>query len=122
MSEFCSLFQPDLSSDDDDNDPHPYLPHSSSLTNPSLKSPLIQSEMNIDPMQNEDLLPPMIHTSKSPSTTSSKQSSRIVSPARSPSTTSSVCETNLLNPPMIQLPTYLEREILIKINFNELSK
>ena len=88
--------------------------------------------MNIDPMQTaadgeqeeqkiEDLLP-MIHTSKSPSTISSKQSSRMVSPVRSPSSQSSVCVATMLDPPVIQLPTYLEREILIKINFDELSK
>ena len=80
-------------------------------------------EIDIDPMQeqgNEELLP-MIHTSKSPSI-SSKQSSRIASPSLSPTSQSSAGVTTPLIQQAIQLPSYLEREILIKINFDQLSK
>lgn len=108
-------------SSEDENDNQPRLTQSSVLTNQSLISNLSPTEIDIDPMQeqgNEELLLPIIHTSKSPSI-SSKQSSRIPSPSLSPS---SPCVATALIPQTIQLPSYLEREILIKINFDQLSK
>ncbi len=54
--------------------------------------------------------------------TSSRQSSRMASPALSTSSQSSGRVITFLNHEVIQLPVYLEREIRVKQNFDQLSK
>lgn len=108
-------------SSEDENDNQPRFTQSSLLTNQSLKSNLTPTEIDINPMQEQGNELPMIHTSKSPSI-SPKQSSPIASPSLSPTSQSSTCVTTPLILQAIQLPNYFEREILIKINFDQLSK
>lgn len=113
-----------MSSDDNSQ-----LIRSFSLTNPSWKKdPIIQSKTSFDEIDdinpqdessNNNLIP-NIQTSQCNS--SSKQSSRMASPALSTSSQSSGRIMTLLNHQVIQLPVYLEHEILIKHNFEQLSK
>jgi hypothetical protein len=110
-----------LSSDDNDR-----FVRSSSLTNPPLKQNFIQSIADLDELDDiqqpkessqQDFIP-IIQTPKCSS--SSKQSSRMTSPSLSTNSPSSARVMTLLNHQVIQLPIYLEREILIKENFNQL--
>jgi hypothetical protein len=108
-----------LSSDDNDR-----FVRSSSLTNTQSKQKFIQSVTDVDELddsqhQKESLQQdpaPMIETSKCSSP------SRMDSPALSTNSQSSARVMTLLNHEVIQLPAYLEREILIKENFNQLGK
>jgi hypothetical protein len=120
---FSFSFQPDLSSDDNDR-----FIRSSSLTNPQLKQNFIQSVTDLDELDDsqqqkessqQDLMP-IVQTSQC-SSSSSKQSSRMDSPVLSTNSQSSARVMTLLNHEVMQLPVYLEREILIKENFNQLS-
>ena len=63
-------------------------------------------------------------TTPTPATkwTSSRQSSRMASPALSTSSQSSGRVITFLNHEVIQLPVYLEREIRVKHNFDQLGK
>ena len=63
-----------------------------------------------------------ITTPTSKCASSSKQSSRMASPTLSTSSQSSGRVITLLNHEVIQLPVYLERELLIKHNFDQISK
>jgi hypothetical protein len=110
---YSSFFQPELSSDDNN------LIRSSSLNNRITESITFKDEdvIDIDKSSNNNI---PIQTSKWSS--SSKQSSRMASPALSTSSQSSGRVITLLSHEVIQLPTDLEREILIKQDFNQLSK
>ena len=111
-------------SSDDNN----HLTRSSSLTNQYSKADPIQSTTSLndidDIKQQEEVsiidTIPIIETTKCPS--SSKQSSRMTSPALSTSSHSSARGITSMNQEIVQLPIYLEREILIKNNFEQLSK
>jgi hypothetical protein len=109
-----SSFQAELSSDDNNN-----LIRSSSLTNRGIQQTTFRNEdvNDIDKSSNNNITN---QTSKCSS--SSKQSSRMASPALSSSSQSSGRVITLLNHQVIQLPADLEREILIKYDFNQLSK
>lgn len=125
---FFFLFQPDLSTgDDNDDDDRNHLTRcsSSSLMNQSSKPQSTISLNEIEDFNQPDIsmnepVAPLVETTKSAS--SSKQSSQIPSPV--PSTNSQTLEhvELLASHEIIQLPMYLERELLIKNNFDQLSK
>jgi hypothetical protein len=93
------------------------------------KQKAIRSATNLDEIDNihqldepsNDNIISMIEGSKC-SSASSKQSSQMASPALSISSQSSLRGMTLLNHQVIQLPVDLEREILIKNGFDQLSK
>lgn len=126
---FCFLFQPDLSTgddnDDDDDRNHLTRCSSSSPMNQSSKPQSTISLNEIEDFNQPDIsmnepVAPLVDTTKCSS--SSKQSSQIPSPV--PSTSSQTLDhvELLANHEIIQLPMYLERELLIKNNFDQLSK
>jgi len=112
-----------LSSDDNSQ-----LVRSFSLTNQHWKKDCLQSKTSLDEINDinqqdessNNILIPNIQSFQC--TSSSKQSSRMASPALSTSSQSSGHMVTLLGHQVIQLPVYLEREILIKHNFEQLSK
>ncbi|CAF2877629.1 unnamed protein product [Rotaria sp. Silwood2] len=74
--------------------------------------------------ENNSIITPTIKTPTTPTITpkwtSSRQSSRMASPALSTSSQSSGRVITFLNHEVIQLPVYLEREIRVKQNFDQL--
>jgi len=112
-----------LSSDDNSQ-----LIRSVSLTNQHWKNDLLQSKTSLDDIDginqqdesSNNTLMPNIQLFQC--TSSSKQSSQMASPALSTSSQSSERIVTLLDHQVIQLPVDLEREILIKHNFEQLSK
>ncbi|CAF2616811.1 unnamed protein product [Rotaria sp. Silwood2] len=118
--------EPDLSSDDNNN-----LTHSSSSNHRHSTKNIIPLRQVVDDElsetdnmnQQDELLNNnnTITTSEtSKRTSSSRQSSRIASPAFSTSSQSSGRVITLLNHEVVQLPIDLERETLIKHNFDQL--
>ncbi|CAF4656488.1 unnamed protein product [Rotaria sp. Silwood1] len=77
-----------------------------------------------DNNENNSVITPTIKTPTTPTITpkwtSSRQSSRMASPALSTSSQSSGRVITFLNHEVIQLPVYLEREIRVKHNFDQL--
>ncbi|UJR25101.1 hypothetical protein I4U23_006461 [Adineta vaga] len=80
--------------------------------------------LNNDNNENHSVIQSAIRTPTTPTTTSkwtsSRQSSRMASPALSTSSQSSGRVITFLNHEVIQLPVYLEREIRVKQNFDQL--
>ena len=78
---------------------------------------------NID--ENTSVITPIVKTPTTPTITSkwtsSRQSSRMASPALSTSSQSSGRVITFLNHEVIQFPVYLEREIRVKHNFDQLA-
>ncbi|CAF4646124.1 unnamed protein product [Rotaria sp. Silwood1] len=117
--------EPDLSSDDNNN-----LSNSSSSNHRHLAKNIIHSRPIVDDdlsgidnmnQQDELLNNDIITTTQiSKRTSSSRQSSRMASPAFSTSSQSSGRVITLLNHEVVQLPIDLERETLIKHNFDQL--
>ena len=79
-----------------------------------------------DNNENHSVTPSAIKTPTTPTTTtkwtSSRQSSRMASPALSTSSQSSGRVITFLNHEVIQLPVHLERELRVKHNFDQLGK
>jgi len=77
-----------------------------------------------DNNENNSVINPTIKTPTTPTITSkwtsSRQSSRMASPALSTSSQSSGRVITFLNHEVIQFPVYLEREIRVKQNFDQL--
>jgi hypothetical protein len=77
-----------------------------------------------DNNENNTVITPTIKTPTTPTITSkwtsSRQSSRMASPALSTSSQSSGRVITFLNHEVIQFPVYLEREIRVKHNFDQL--
>ncbi len=94
-------------SSDDNNNNNNHLIRSSSPTNQSSKKSPIQSKTSLDKIDDIN---------------QQDQSPRMASPTLSTSSQSSKHVTILLNHEIIELPVYLEREIFVKNNFDQLGK